>query len=91
MVTIYGCFAGKDDYEKILEADNGSWVKYEDYQSELAAANSRITELEKIESNFIDWIDLMLDEFLRIKSCPAADIEIKQLCKRAVDNIRQHV
>ena len=32
MVVRYGCFVGKDDYEKMAPADNGAWVKYEDYQ-----------------------------------------------------------
>lgn len=42
-------------------------------------------------SNDIDWLDLMIDEFRRIRSCPAADDEIKGLCDRAVANTHQRV
>ena len=31
MVVRYGCFVGKDDFDKMAPADNGAWVKYEDY------------------------------------------------------------
>ena len=31
MVVRYGCFVGKDDYDKMAPADDGAWVKYEDY------------------------------------------------------------
>ncbi|MBE3096982.1 MAG: hypothetical protein IMZ44_07610 [Planctomycetes bacterium] len=35
-------------------------------------------------------IDLNRDEFLRIKACPGADSEIKQLCDRSQSVIAQH-
>ena len=41
MVVRYGCFVGKDDYEKMAPADNGAWVKYE-YHIQ------RIAELEHL-------------------------------------------
>ncbi len=37
-----------------------------------------------------DQLDLNRDEFLRIKACPAADEEIKQLCDRSQERITQH-
>ena len=51
MVVRYGCFVGKDDYEKMASADNGAWVKYEDYtelESELSIAKEGIKRMEKL-------------------------------------------
>jgi len=39
----------------------------------------------------LDWCDLMVDEFMRIKSCPNVSDEIKQLCERAIKNTHQHL
>lgn len=39
----------------------------------------------------IDHIDLMMDEFMRIKACPGASSEIKQLCDRAVNQTYRNV
>lgn len=39
----------------------------------------------------LDRCDLMVDEFMRIKACPAADDEIKDLCDRAISQTRQNV
>ena len=50
MVVRYGCFVGKDDYEKMAPADDGAWVKYEDHEalkSELAIAKVVIDWLRK--------------------------------------------
>lgn len=38
-----------------------------------------------------DTLDLMRDEFKRIKSCPGADQEIIVLCDRAITRITQNV
>ena len=43
------------------------------------------------EPQLTDTLDLMVDEFKRIQSCPGADDEIKQLCERAMRNTYQHV
>lgn len=43
------------------------------------------------ESEMIDYIDLMVDDFRRIKACPGATSEIKQLCDRAITTTRQNV
>jgi len=39
--------------------------------------------------NNVDDLDLMRDEFTRIRCCPGATPEIKGLCERAVTKIRQ--
>ena len=39
----------------------------------------------------LDRIDLMVDEFYRIRACPGANVEIKGLCDRAIRNTYQHV
>jgi len=50
-----------------------------------------LTELKGEISIVQDKIDLMCDEFQRIRSCPGADGEIKGLCDRAITDIKQHV
>ena len=47
MVVRYGCFVGKDDFDKMAPADNGAWVKYKDY-------TKRIAELEKAYDAILD-------------------------------------
>lgn len=50
--------------------------------------------MTKQESKLTDIIDLMRDEFMRIKTCPAdkwAKPEIDGLCDRAITNINQNV
>ncbi|MCP4643093.1 MAG: hypothetical protein GY851_21785 [bacterium] len=39
----------------------------------------------------LEHIDLMRDEFMRIRSCPGADAEIKGLCDRAITRTEQNV
>jgi hypothetical protein len=46
MVDRYAPFVGDDDYEKMAEADDGAWVKYEDYQKlEAEVEVARLTAL----------------------------------------------
>jgi len=47
--------------------------------------------LERELSLATDFLDLMRDEFQRIKSCPGCDSEIAQLCDRAQSNLLQRV
>jgi len=47
--------------------------------------------LEQELSIATDTIDLMRDEFQRIKSCPGSNSEIGQLCDRAQSNLLQRV
>lgn len=47
--------------------------------------------LERELSAATDTLDLMRDEFQRIKSCPGCDSEIAQLCDRAQLNLLQRV
>ncbi len=42
-------------------------------------------------SELIDHIDLMRDDLLRIRSCPGATEEIRQLCDRAITGTKQRV
>jgi hypothetical protein len=39
----------------------------------------------------VEHIDLMVDEFKRIKACPGADAEIRDLCDRAIQRTHQNV
>jgi len=43
------------------------------------------------ESEMIDHIDLMMDDFRRILVCPGVTDEIRQLCERAIRTTRQNV
>jgi hypothetical protein len=45
----------------------------------------------KTKTKLTDTLDLMVDEFKRIRSCPGANAEIKGLCDRAIKNTYQHV
>lgn len=47
MVVRYGSLCGNDDYQEMAEADDGAWVKYEDY-------TKRIAELEKAYDAILD-------------------------------------
>lgn len=47
--------------------------------------------MERELSAATDALDLMRDEFRRIKSCPGCDSEIGQLCDRAQLNLLQRV
>ena len=67
------------------EADQGQRDRA--WQTRVDAANARVQELE-------DRLDLMVDEFLRIRSCPMFDnnmSEIQGLCDRAVARVKQWV
>ena len=85
----------------IEDCKQGAGVKY------LLAdvAETRIKELERHVDNLNidrdnmeigrslvqDHLDLMVDEFKRIKSCPKSNDEIKGLCVRAIKNTEQRV
>lgn len=58
---------------------------------EIKHALATITRLEKETAGLKDFIDLMRDEFERIKSCPEVSSEIIGLCKRAITNVKQRV
>lgn len=47
--------------------------------------------LERANSTLTDTIDLMRDEFLRIKACPNVSEEVVGLCERATSKITQRV
>jgi len=61
----------------------------EDYHAE--AMLDYFGTMERELSAATDCIDLMRDEFQRIKSCPVSNSEIRQLCDRAMLNIVQRV
>ena len=39
----------------------------------------------------VDHLDLMRDEFMRIRACPGANEEIKGLCDRAISGVERRV
>jgi hypothetical protein len=43
------------------------------------------------EEQLVGHLDLMRDEFIRIRACPCADSEIKGLCDRAISGIERTV
>lgn len=47
--------------------------------------------LENQVAKLTNHVDLMTDEFKRIKSCPGVSDEIIGLCNRAIQNTHQHV
>ena len=54
MVVRYGCFVGKDDFEKMAPADNGAWIKYEDYTKRIAELEAKLSALEQAARRLVD-------------------------------------
>lgn len=42
-------------------------------------------------SKCLDTLDLMRDEFLRIRACPGVNTEVVGLCNRALANVERNV
>ena len=70
--------------DKIKRLQDGSAQLTIMFDTQLKKAEARVKELE-------DQLDLNRDEFLRIRACPAANLEIKQLCDRSQTTITQNV
>jgi hypothetical protein len=57
----------------------------------MSKKDEKIAQLDKTVHQYEDYVDLMNDDFKRIRACPGATDEIKGLCDRAIMNTKQHV
>jgi hypothetical protein len=71
----------RDQYKSMRDTAREHAVEAEAERDPLRAQLAALT----------DQLDLNRDEFLRIKACPGADDEIKQLCDRSQQVIKQRV
>ena len=78
-------------FEGVTQVVAKTYGDVDRFAEQIAQEHNEFGGLKEGTSRLVDLIDLNRDEFLRIKACPSADAEIKDLCERAQVRITQNV